>query len=174
MPLEAVTETVDSSELGKLISYIRGFASKLEAEKIRERTMRSKRARAKEGRIPNGGFARLYGYDYIKVAYENGGRRVINENEAKWVCQMYEWLVKDGLSTTAITHRLRALNVATGNSAPWARQTVLGILKNLGYTGRTYAFTTLNGKRFRKQKDEWVEIPDVTPAIISQEMFEAA
>ncbi|GAG91185.1 unnamed protein product, partial [marine sediment metagenome] len=38
--LEAVTETVDSTELGKLISYIRGFASKLEAEKIRERTMR--------------------------------------------------------------------------------------------------------------------------------------
>ena len=42
VPLEAVTETVDSSELGKLISYIRGFASKLEAEKIRERTMRGR------------------------------------------------------------------------------------------------------------------------------------
>ena len=33
--LEAVTETVDSTELGKLISYVRGFASKLEAEKIK-------------------------------------------------------------------------------------------------------------------------------------------
>ena len=43
---------VDNSELGKLISYIRGYASKVEAEKIRERTMRGKRARAKEGRIP--------------------------------------------------------------------------------------------------------------------------
>ena len=30
--LEAVTEGVDNSELGKLISYIRGFASKLNAE----------------------------------------------------------------------------------------------------------------------------------------------
>ena len=47
--LEAVTETVDSSELGKLISYIRGFASKLEAEKIRERTMRGRKAKAKQG-----------------------------------------------------------------------------------------------------------------------------
>ena len=49
--LEAVTEDVDNSELGKLISYIRGYASKLEAEKIRERSIRGKRARAREGRI---------------------------------------------------------------------------------------------------------------------------
>ncbi len=45
--LEAVTETVESSEVGKLISYIRHFASKLEAEKIRERTLRGKQARLK-------------------------------------------------------------------------------------------------------------------------------
>ena len=38
--LEAVSETVDSSEVGKLISYIRGFASKLEAEKISNRSDR--------------------------------------------------------------------------------------------------------------------------------------
>ena len=37
--LEGVTETVETSDLGRLITYIRGFASKLEAEKIRERTM---------------------------------------------------------------------------------------------------------------------------------------
>ena len=53
--LEAVTEDVDNSELGKLISYIRGYASKLEAEKMRERTMRGKKARAIEGKIPLGG-----------------------------------------------------------------------------------------------------------------------
>jgi len=172
--LEAVMETVDSSELGKLISYVRGFASKLEAEKIRERTMRGRKARAREGRIPSGGFARTYGYDYVRIGHDNGGRRIVNETEAKWVRQMYEWLVNDGLSTTAITHRVRALSVPTRNGAPWARQTVLGILKNPAYAGKTYAFTTLNGKRFRKAKEEWVEIPGVTPAIISEEMFDAA
>ena len=45
--LEAVTEDVDNTELGKLISYIRGFSSKVEAEKIKERTLRGKRERAK-------------------------------------------------------------------------------------------------------------------------------
>jgi len=93
--LEAVTEDVDNSELGKLISYIRGYASKVEAEKIKERTMRGKRAKAKTGRIVSGNGVGLYGYDYIKVAQDNGGRRTINETEASWVRQMYQWLTSD-------------------------------------------------------------------------------
>lgn len=172
--LEAVTETVDSSELGKLISYIRGFASKLETEKIRERTMRGKRARALEGRIPGGGSFKLYGYDYIKVAQKNGGRRAINENEAEWVRQIYQWLVNDAMSTSAITYRLRALNAPTKQNRMWCRAAVLNILKNPAYTGRTYVFTTANGRQFRRPKEDWIEIPGVTPAIISQELFEAA
>ena len=172
--LEAVTETVDSSELGKLISYIRGFVSKVEAEKIGERTARGRKAKARQGQIPGGGFARTYGYDYIKKVGNKGGRRVINEVEAEWVRQIFHWLVNDGMSTTAITHRLRALNAPTKLGRPWLRQTVLGIIKNPAYIGKTYAFTTLNGKRFHKAKEEWIEIPEVTPAIISQEMFDAA
>ena len=66
--LETVTEDVDNSELGKLISYIRGYASKVEAQKIRERTMRGKLARAKEGRIPSGSGSTIYGYDYVRVS----------------------------------------------------------------------------------------------------------
>jgi site-specific DNA recombinase len=92
--LEAVMETVDGTELGKLISYIRSFASKLEAGKIKERTLRGKRQRAKEGKIPHGGYACLYGYDYDKV----NKIRIVNETETSWVKQMYEWPVKEGLT----------------------------------------------------------------------------
>jgi len=172
--LEAVTETVDSSELGKLISYIRGFASKLEAEKIRERTMRGKIARAREGRMSGGGFHRLYGYDYIKVAQDGGGRRTINEIEADWVRRIFKWLVEDQLSTSAITYRLRAENAPTKCGGLWCRRSVLEILKNPAYTGKTYAFTTTQNKPRHKPQSEWIEIPNVTPAIISEEVFEAA
>ena len=110
--LEAVTETVDNTELGKLISYIRGFAAKLEAEKIKERTMRGKKAWAREGRIP-GGFHTTYGYDYIRTIRRERRRRVINETEASWVRQMFEWLVNDGLSTGYIRDRLMDLKVPT-------------------------------------------------------------
>ncbi|MFC1917962.1 recombinase family protein [Chloroflexota bacterium] len=171
--LEAVTEDVDNTELGKLISYIRGYASKLEAEKIRERTMRGKRARAREGRM-SGAFHTTYGYDYIPVSQKNGGRRVINETEASCVRQIYQWLVNEGLSTIAITYRLISRGIPTKNGKMWGKQAVRLILTNLAYTGRTYAFTTANGKQFNKPKSEWIEIPGVTPAIISQELFDAA
>ncbi len=172
--LEAVTEDIDNSELGKLISYIRGFASKLEAEKIRERTMRGKRAKARQGQMSSGGFHKIYGYDYVKVGHRNGPRRVINETEAKWVRQIYQWLAYDGISSTAITHRLRAMNVPTKLGGIWRRSTVLSILKNPAYTGKTYSFTTIKGKTFSKPNSEWIEIPDVTPKIIDEGLYEAA
>ncbi len=173
--LEAVTENVDSSDLGKLISYIRGYASKLEAEKIRERCTRGKRARAREGRIPGGGGTTIYGYTYKKVSEKNGGRRVINETEASWVRQMYQWLVNEGLSTNAITYRLRALDAPTKFGKMWNRHSVQAILINPAYTGKTYTFTTVRGRgRLTRPESEWIEIEGVTPAIISQEVFDAA
>ena len=56
-----VTETNDSSDLGKLISYVKGYAGKLEAQKISERTMRGKRKVAEKGQIPQA-FGRYGGY----------------------------------------------------------------------------------------------------------------
>jgi site-specific DNA recombinase len=168
--LETVTEDVDNSELGKLITYIRGYASKLEAEKIRERTLRGKKAKALEGKIPHGGFARLYGYDYDRTSK----KRIVNETEAYWVKQIYELLVNEGLSTNAITYRLRELEAPTKRSQYWHRSSVLGILKNAAYTGKTYAFTFLQSTNRRKPQNEWIEIPGATPAIISEELFEAA
>jgi site-specific DNA recombinase len=153
--LEAVTETVDSTEVGKLITYIRGFADKLEAEKIKERSVRGRKATAREGRMP-GGFQKTYGYDYVKIIKgEREARRVINETEASWVRQMFDWLINDGLSTNQILFRLRAHNAPTKNGKIWNRRSVQAILTNPAYTGKTYAFTTAVGcKRFtRPQKD---------------------
>jgi site-specific DNA recombinase len=188
--LEAVTETVDSSELGKLISYIRGFASKLEAEKIRERTMRGKKARALSGKLPANSHARLYGYRYAPGKGIGEGVRYINEEEARWVREIYRWLVEDGLSTNAITYKLRALGVPTPSGKGfWIRSTVHKILTNPAYCGKTYAFTQTYGEpksRMKpntkrkntgliwKNRSEWIEIPDATPPIISEELFETA
>jgi site-specific DNA recombinase len=188
--LEAVIESVDSSELGKLISYIRGFASKLEAEKIRERTMRGKLAKAKQGHWPGGGASNLFGYNYLKANGQNGGRRVINEEKAHWVRQMFQWLIDEGLSTYAITYRLRAENVPTPSGKGfWIKSSVTKILNNIAYAGKTYVFTRTyaeTNKRRKpdtkrklshsvmKPKEEWLEIPGFTPPIISEETFEAA
>jgi site-specific DNA recombinase len=132
-----VTETIDSSDLGKLITYIKGYAAKLEAEKIRERTMRGARTRASQGKIPIGGTGKLYGYSYIIGKGEHEGIRYVNEDQAKWVREMYHWLVDDGLTVNAITYRLRALGIPTPGKSPfWRSGRVHEILTNPAYTGK--------------------------------------
>jgi site-specific DNA recombinase len=188
--LEAVTETVDSSELGKLITYIRGYGSKLEAEKIRERTTRGRRQRALSGRLPGSNQAHLYGYRYAPGKGIGEGVRYVYEEEARWVREMYRWLVEETLSTNAITYRLRALNAPTPSvKGFWIRSTVHKVLTNPAYTGKTYVFTQTYGEpksrvkpnakrkntgRVWKNRDEWIEIRGATPPIISEELFEAA
>lgn len=171
---ESVTEDIDKTPLGEAITYLRGTFAQIEAEKIKERTGRGKQARAREGRMP-GAFHTTYGYDYIPVSQRNGGRRVINESEAKWVSQIYKWLVNDGLTTGIIRNKLMALSVPTKKGKFWTKVAINSILKNPAYTGRTYAFTcNMKRKPRRKPQEEWIEIPGVTPAIISQELFDAA
>ena len=54
-------------------------------------------------------------------------------------------------------------------------KSVTAILKNPANTGKTYAFTSVNGKPFSKPQSEWIEIPgQVTPGIVDNVLFEAA
>lgn len=136
--------------------------------------MEGKRRKALQGKIPGGSGANIYGYDYIPASQKDGGRRVINETEAKWVRQAFEWLVHEALHTNEILFRLRAHNAPTKSGKPWSRHSVYAILTNPAYTGKTYVFHTKNHRKFARPKEEWIEIPGVTPAIIGQELYDAA
>ena len=189
-PLIFVTEPMDNSMEGQLLGFVRGWASKLEALKIRERTARGKRTRALSGKLPANSHAHLYGYEYIPGRGVGEGIRYSNQSQAKWVREMYRWLVEEGLSTYAITCRLRSLDVPTpSGKGYWLKSTVYNILTNPAYCGKTYAFTQTYGEpKYRlkadakrknsgrqwKPKEEWLEIPNATPAIISEELFQAA
>ncbi len=184
-----VKEKWDDTLNGKLIAFILGWASEFEAAQIRERTMRGKRARAMQGRLPSGTGRKLYGYDYLPGKGIGEGVRYENKEESRWVKKMYRWLVEEGLTINGITRRLRKEGVPTPAGSPfWRRQTVYRILTNPAYIGKTYSFTRdyVEPKRRRnpsskrkktgvvlKPREEWVEIPNATPAIISQELFDA-
>jgi len=185
--LEAVTEDVDNSELGKLISYIRGYASKVEAEKIRERTMRGKRARAAKGKIP-GNRLKTFGFYYIPGKGEGEGIRHINEDEAKLIRQWKDWLLYEDVRLNEITRRTRDMRVPTcSGKGIWHETVIRAILSNPAIAGITYAFTynyedrppKSNGdgqrrkKLVRKPREQWVEIPGATPAIITKAEFDA-
>jgi site-specific DNA recombinase len=153
--LESPTEDIDNSELGKLINYIKGFAAKLEAEKIKERTGRGIKARINKGLLPSGQRGRLYGYLY------HDGKREVREPEASTVRDIFSWLL-NGDTLNSITYRLRTLNIATPSGKGfWGRSTVHNIVRTLDYTGRTII----------NFHSEAVELKGVTPAIISNEVF---
>jgi len=186
--LHFVTEPMVNSMEGQLLGFVRGWASKLEALKISERTMRGKVERAKNGKLPGASHSRLYGYDYVAGKNRELGIRIINEEQARWVKEMFRWLVEEGLSVRGIALRLTALGVPNWSGKTfWHRSTVYDMFGREAYCGRTYAFTCTqlqpdNPEGYRRKKgraalrprEQWIEIPGVTPPIISEERFEAA
>ncbi len=182
-----VTEDIDNSDMGRLITHIKGFAAKLEAEKIKERTIRGKKERVKAGRLPGGRFTKLYGYDYIKGSGPGEGIRYINKTESEVVKEIYRLYIEESLSLCKITQRLNKLGIPSPSGKnPWNRTGVHYILTNPAYTGKTFLFTRykVEAKRHLKQsrksklthvvlrpREEWIELKSATPALVSDDLF---
>jgi len=183
-------EPLDTSEEGKLIAYVRGYAGKLEAIRIRDRVRRGLRTRAEKGLIVGG--HHLYGYRYIPGRGPGQGRRLVNEREAEVVRKIFGWAVEERMSGRAIAFRLQEEGiVAPGGGKTWHVATVIRILHREEYIGRTYAFRTRAVEPSFRRKDpgklrrrrtvrrlrpseEWVSLPGASPPIISEEVFMAA
>jgi len=182
-------EPLDTSEEGKLIAYVRGYASKLEGVRIRDRSRRGLRTRAERGLLV--GAYSLYGYRYIAGKGPGQGVRAANEREAEVVRKIFKWLVEERISGYAIALRLREQGIPGPRGGLWHTSTINRILRREDYTGCTYAFRTKgtepshrrkDEKRLRRKRtarslrppEEWVHLPGVTPPIISEELFMAA
>jgi len=156
--LALVTEDVDSSDLGRLIAYIKGYAAKIEAEKIRERTMRGKRTRAeKYGKMPTGRGV-LYGYDYD---VETGRNKANADIENVRMAGL--WILEAHVSLNEVCRRFNNMGLlAPRGGHVWRRSTVGRIMRNPAYAGQTMAFRTktISGKRVHVKEEDMVPIPD--------------
>jgi site-specific DNA recombinase len=169
--LEAVTEDIDNSELGKLISYIRGFAAKVEAEKIRERSMRGKQQRIKSGKLPTGRGI-LYGYDYDTEHQIN-----IANDKLDIVRMAALWIRDEGISLNEVCRRLMKMRIAAPKGgARWSRGTIGRIFRNPVYAGKSYAgkTRTQDKKRIACSQEQWIEIPNAVdhPAFTWEEWLD--
>ncbi len=153
--LESATEDIDKTPLGEAITYLRGTFSQIEAEKIKERTLRGKWARAREGMLPQGTGVGIYGYDWNK----DTKRREVNSIEVDTVRQIFH-SIATGESLVSVARILNNRKVQTKTNKLWHSLTIRRMIRNTGYIGSTY---------FRD-----ILLPDVTPAIVSEDMFQAA
>jgi len=85
---------------------VRGYAARIEVEKIRERALRGKRARMQNGKIHNFG-TELYGYRRDK----DRGVREVYEPEAAIVRALFHWYAEEKLRVRSIVKRLNEQEV---------------------------------------------------------------
>jgi len=148
-------------------------------------TTNGKRRRVRTGKIVCGKGSHLFGFKYIRGREDGQGVCELNEDQASWIRQWKNWLLEDSLSLNEITFRMRDSKVPTpSGKSIWRTSTIHGILRNPAIMGKTYALTydyneitTPDGKKkrrlVRKPKEQWVEIPGATPAIITEADFRA-
>lgn len=178
--LEFVTERFEDTAVGRFILAARAFIAEVEREKIAERTTRGKEERARGGRIPQATGRGMYGYHYDSGT----GRRVINGEQAPTVRRVFEDFAAGG-SIIGITNALNEEAIPAYTGGKWSAWTVKNMLRNPGYTGRTIYRRTKTrhrrdpstGRRRRvvevRDPSQWIEIPDATPAIVPQQLFDA-
>lgn len=103
---------------------------------------------------------------------------------------IFRWLVDEHLTLYSICVRLNEKRIPSPKgSSMWGTSTVARLLRNPAYSGKTYAFQYKSvepknpkkkNKRYSKvarqlrPAEEWIELPNVTPPIISDEIFAAA
>ena len=169
----------------KLQRGMEAIFAEWEREKIRERTYRGMRERARQGKLIGGYF--LYGAIYD----ENTGTR--KKDPQTWpILFLIFRLVASGHSLRKVAKHLMSLAIPSpsGGSA-WHGSTLSGIVRNRAYIGETYAFRDrrvkpitrrkalpeLRHRKTRKERrpqDEWIALPEATPPLIPRELFDAA
>lgn len=178
-----ITEPIDKSDTGELIAYARGWAARSEREKIKERSIRGRIAKAKSGKVVGLG-SDLYGYTLDRQTWKRG----INEAQAVIVRRIFKQIAEgasarnvalqldaDGVLTPS-QHRTRGF-VGRGN---WQVLAVTRIVRDARYKGIEVAnikkWERKNGKRVitARPVEEQIIVDAGTPAIVDEALWHEA
>jgi site-specific DNA recombinase len=166
-----VTGDYDASPEGRLFFSIRGAISAFEKAKIRERTARGRKAKAKSGKVVMNN--KPYGFDWD----EENSIYTINEEEAKVVHLIYDLCLQNNLGTPKITEELHERGIRNRDGKRFTHVHVYRILTKDLYTGTAYASQIATKKigQYKVQvtnmpKEDWIPIP--IPAIETIERWQ--
>lgn len=156
-----VQDVFDDSPEGQLIRFVRGYAAKVEHEKIRERSLRGRRARAEAGKLPPSPRPR-YGYQW---ADQGRTRYIIDPERAAVVRRIFQDVVK-GVTLHQIARTLAEDGIPSPTgSETWHVQTVARIVRHPYYRGE--GEFTLAGVSY-------VIPAGAVPAIVEPDFWDAA
>jgi site-specific DNA recombinase len=180
------------SPADELLLQVQGMMAAYERAKILERHRRGKLHAARAGTV-NVLSGAPYGYRYVpKYAGHGQARYELVSDEARVVCQVFEWIGRDRLTIGQVCRRLtQAGELTRTGKTIWDRSAVGGMLKNPAYMGVAAFGKTRQGPlrpRLRAQRkhplqprraistydvpaEEWLQIP--VPAIVEPELFAA-
>jgi DNA invertase Pin-like site-specific DNA recombinase len=179
-----------ASRVGEMLLYMQGFASAVEYDRIRDRTMRARMKILAAGKWYGGGVPK-FGYVWNKDART----RTENPDTGPIVRRIFVLVGDENLSAVAVAKLLDEEGVPApsvfagrqfkdGRVPHWTPATVMMIIKDHTYIGEVYARTYMptgerkpNGKRkmVKRPKDERAKLEDHgTEPLVSRELFDRA
>lgn len=153
----AGADGIDTANEGyKLQAGIKALMNEEYIDALSKKTFRGMEGRAIEGKHCGGS---IYGYDIIALNGDDGSILKINDEQAKWVTQIFEWYA-DGYTPRWIAAKLNELGVESPRKgkkiAMWCSNAIYGDLKRL--TGMLNCETYRGRLVWNKRK--WQKTPD--------------
>jgi site-specific DNA recombinase len=141
---------------------------------MKANTSRAKRKLLRDGKLPQGNGVGTYGYSWDRA----NKKRVIKSEEAEIVKEIFI-MVATGHSFISIARNLNERCIPTkgsknGERKHWHSLTIRRMIRNQSYAGKTYFGVTSRlskSKTVTHPRDKWILLENVTPAIISEELF---
>lgn len=181
-----VTTPAPKNSEDKILHGVKGLFAEYERAKITERFRMGKIRKVKEGHILT--TEALYGYNYIPKKDKVHGYYEFNEEEAKVVRMIFNWVANEKLTLRRVVSRLQEIKIKPRKSkrGVWATSTLSTMLRHRAYVGeahwgKSYAVVAENPtktERYRKQKktsrrirpeEDWYTIQ--IPALIDEDLF---
>jgi len=175
--LEFITQVMGTSPEDRMFFNMRGLVAEYEREKIRERTIRGSREKARQGKVVNASPV-AYGYRYNKE------KATLEEDpeKAPIIRMIFHAFADENLSLQRLAEKLKCLHIPTPRGGDrWRASTLGAMLRNETYRGKLNQFRNhVVEPKFRRNplaknkktssalcpREEWitVNVPELIPA----------